>query len=82
MDENFEGWELKAMWEDAKFGMKHRNDFSRIAIVGGPNWVHWGVKLGELMMDCHVKTYPPEDLKEAVKWASVVPKCACKGCDD
>lgn len=77
MDENFKGWDLKAMWEDTKFGIKHRNDFARIAVVGGPDWVRWGVKLGELMMDCEIKTYEPSQLKEALSWAAQTPKCAC-----
>ena len=68
-DENFKGWELKAMWEDAKFGIKHRNDFARIAIVGCPSWMKWGIKLGELLMDCEVRMYEPEKLQEALAWA-------------
>jgi len=77
MDEGFKGWDMKAMWEDTKFGIKHRNDFARIAVVGGPDWVRWGVKLGELMMDCEIKTYEPSQLKEALSWAAQTPKCAC-----
>jgi hypothetical protein len=70
MDEGFEGWELKAMWDDARFGMAHRKDFRRLAVVGGPDWVRWGVKLGELLMDCEVKLYPPEKLDQALEWVS------------
>jgi hypothetical protein len=38
-DETFTGWEPGAMWEDAKFGMRHSKDFKRIALVGAPKWV-------------------------------------------
>lgn len=69
MDENFEGWELKAMWEDAKFGFAHRNDFDKLAVVGGPKWVEWGTKVAGIMMSGEVKTYEPEQLAEALKWA-------------
>lgn len=83
MDADFKGWEMAAMWEDTKFGIKHRNHFARIAIVGGPDWIHWGVKLGELMMDSKIKTYSPNQLQEALKWAAVTAKCtACDSCDD
>lgn len=68
MDADFKGWELKAMWDDAKFGLAHRRDFRRLAVVGGPDWVRWGVKLGELLMDCEVKLYPPEKLDQALEW--------------
>lgn len=77
MDENFAGWEMEAIWEDLKFGIKHRNDFARIAIVGGPKWVHWGAKLGESLMDCKIQIFEPEKLSEAVKWASTTAHCAC-----
>lgn len=82
MDENFVGWDLKGMWEDAKFGYRHRKDFARIAVVGGPDWIHWGVKLGEAMLDCEVRTFDEEQLQEALAWASQLPKCKCEACDD
>lgn len=77
MDDEFEGWDLKAMWEDAKFGLKHRNDFAKIAVVGGPDWIKWGVKIGDLLLDCVVKTYTPDKLQEALAWAAESPGCAC-----
>lgn len=80
MDEDFKGWDMKAMWEDAKFGYKHRNDFAKIAIVGGPTWVTWGLKIGEFMLDSEVKTYESTQLQEALEWAAQTAKCA--GCDD
>lgn len=70
MDENFEGWELKAMWEDAKFGFAHRNDFSKLAVVGGPKWVEWGTRVAGTLMKGEVKTYAIEELAEALKWAT------------
>jgi hypothetical protein len=35
LDENFLGWELGAMWEDAKFGLRHKDDCEKVAVVGG-----------------------------------------------
>lgn len=29
-----EGWELKAAWDDFKLGLKHGNEFEKIAIFG------------------------------------------------
>lgn len=70
MDENFEGWELKAMWEDASFGFAHRNDFEKLAVVGGPKWVEWGTKVAGTMMDGEIKTYHAEELAAALKWVA------------
>ena len=36
LDKDFAGWEMGAMWEDAKFGLRHKDDFEKIAVVGGP----------------------------------------------
>ncbi len=33
-----EGWELRAAWDDLRFGLRHGNDFERIAIVGSARW--------------------------------------------
>lgn len=55
MDADFKRWELKALWDDAKFGLAHRRNFRRLTEVGGPAWARWGVKLGGSLMDCEVK---------------------------
>ncbi|MBI9078287.1 MAG: STAS/SEC14 domain-containing protein [Pseudodesulfovibrio sp.] len=77
MDDNFKGWEMKAMWEDVKFGHKHRKDIAKIAIVGGPAWLKWGITLGEMMIDSEIKTYEPEEIQKALVWAAQTVKCAC-----
>ena len=68
MDEDFQGWEMEAMWDDAKFGMAHRNDFEKCAVVGGPRWVEWGAKLGALLIKTELRTFSGEQLQEAWEW--------------
>lgn len=34
----FDGWEFMAAWDDFKFGVKHRNSFNKIAIIGNKKW--------------------------------------------
>ena len=68
MDESFEGWDFMAMWDDAKFGFRHRNDLGKVAVVGGPGWVKWGAKVGELLVDCEVRTYDGGELEESLAW--------------
>lgn len=67
-DEDFSGWELGAAWDDAKFGIKHNNDFEKIAIVGGPKYVEWGVKLSTHFMSGEMKTYDSDELEQASAW--------------
>ncbi|WP_320007447.1 STAS/SEC14 domain-containing protein [Maridesulfovibrio sp.] len=70
MDENFKDWDLKAMWEDAKFGMAHRNDFEKLAVVGGPSWSEWGTRVAGILSSGEVKTYSADKLQEALKWVA------------
>ncbi len=37
--EDFEGWDMKAAWDDVKFGITHDVDFKRIAIVVDKQWI-------------------------------------------
>lgn len=71
MDAEFEGWNLGAMWDDAKFGMKHRNDFEKIAVIGGPKWAEWGTKLAGHMVSGEVKTFPVDQLQAAWDWIKI-----------
>lgn len=64
----FHGIEPAAMWDDTKFGIKHCNDFERIAIVGGPSWSVWAARLGEAMMPCEVKSFDSNQYEKALDW--------------
>jgi hypothetical protein len=68
MGEDFHGWEPSAMWDDAKFGMQHRMDFEKCAVVGGPKWVEWATKVGALIIPCEIKTFPSSQLTDAHNW--------------
>ncbi|MDP6389029.1 MAG: STAS/SEC14 domain-containing protein [Alphaproteobacteria bacterium] len=68
MKEDFEGWELGAAWEDAKLGVRHRTDFEKIAVVGAPQWVDWGAKIGAHFMSGELRTYDEDDFDDALDW--------------
>ena len=68
LDEDFTGWELGAMWEDAKFGLRHKDDCEKVAVVGGPKWVAWGTRLVSHFMEGQVKIFPLEELQAAWDW--------------
>ena len=70
LDELFEGWDLSAMWDDARFGVKHRHDFKRVAVVGAQPWFKWAMQLGAKIMDGEFRTFPQDQLDEAISWAT------------
>ncbi len=65
---DFAGWEAHAAWDDARFGLLHRNDFEKLAVVGGPKWVEWATKIASHFMKGEVKNFPEEQLPDALDW--------------
>ena len=61
-----EGWELHAAWDDFRFGLEHRNDFTKIALVGEQKWVEWSTKLSKHLMGGEIKHF--EKLADALVW--------------
>ena len=70
LDEAFDGWDAGAMWEDAKFGLAHFNDFEKIAVVGGEEWVGKVVDLFGKLMPAAVKSFPTGSLEQAPQGAA------------
>jgi len=68
MDETFEGWDLDAAWDDASYGLKHRADFGKLAVVGGPDWVEWCIKLSGFLMKGEIKVFTAGELDRAWAW--------------
>lgn len=68
MDDTFEGWELDAAWDDASYGLKHRADFGKLALVGGPAWVEWCIKFSGFLMKGEIKVFPADQLDQAWGW--------------
>ncbi len=66
--DDFDGWQVAALWEDARFAMAHRSDFEKIGLVGGPAWVVWALKLIALLMRGEIKTYSRGAWDEALRW--------------
>ncbi len=59
-----------AAWDDMKIGLKHGGDFRRIALVGAPDWVIWGMKFYSLFVRGEVKAFSPEERDKALAWLS------------
>ena len=66
----FEGYTgPAAMLEDLKMDVSHRNDFSRIAVVGRRSWMEWGTRLARLLTSAEMRWFDVEDADRAVEWA-------------
>jgi stage II sporulation SpoAA-like protein len=64
----FHGWEPKAAWDDLKFGMNHRNDIERIAMVGDKKWQHWLSGFAKPSTAAKVRYFDQTDAGQARAW--------------
>ncbi len=61
-----EGWEARALWDDFKIGLKHGNEFEKVAIYGNKKWQEIGSKIGSWFVSGEIKIF--HDMQEAVLW--------------
>jgi hypothetical protein len=62
----FDGWELRAAWDDFKIGLKHGSEFVKIAIYGNRDWQEMASKIGSWFIGGEMKYF--ENEKEALSW--------------
>jgi hypothetical protein len=62
----FEGWELRAAWDDFKLGLKHGKDFEKIAIYGNKDWQKLAATIGQWFISGEVQYF--EDEQAAINW--------------
>jgi len=65
---SFTGFDLSAMVDDAKMGMKHLSAWDRIALVSDHEMINAFAKFFGHMMSCELRVYKNSELAEAKKW--------------
>jgi hypothetical protein len=68
MGDEFHGWEAAALWDDAHFGLTHRNDFEKMGVIGGPKWVEWALEIAKLVMSGEIRSFSSSEREEALHW--------------
>jgi SpoIIAA-like len=68
MGDEFEGWEPKAAWDDARFGVAHRRDFEKMAVIADRRWVEWAFKISAPFISGEMKAFAPSERAEAHRW--------------
>ena len=64
----FQGIEAGALWEDAKFGIKHFGDIERLAIVGDKQWQHTMTSLSKPFTNATTRYFDRANATEAHEW--------------
>ena len=62
----FKGWEMLAAWDDFKFGVKHRNAFDKLAIVGNRKWEEQSAAMMSHLMKGESKFF--QSRRKALSW--------------
>ena len=62
----FEGWELRAAWDDFRLGLKHNNEFEKIAICGNQKWLEAAAKVGNWFTSGEIRQF--ESRAAALEW--------------
>lgn len=65
---DFEGWELKAAWDDFLLGVKHVGDFERMAMIGDRDWQKIAARVTDALTGCAVRTFGERQWDEAWAW--------------
>ena len=63
-----EGWSCKAMLDDAEFGISHRKQMDKIAVIGDKKWEEDSILLCRPFFAGEVKFFYPEDKEAAWEW--------------
>lgn len=64
----FEGYDPAAMWDDTMFGLRHMNDFERIAVVTDNEMIGGMIRTMAPMLPSETKVFPVGDLDKAKEW--------------
>lgn len=68
LGEDFEGFDLGAMWDDAKLGLRHLNGWDRVAVVTDVPWVRTMVSAAGFMRPAELKLFHNAELEDATAW--------------
>jgi len=63
---DFEGWEMRAAWDDLKLGVKHNHEFSKIALIGNKKWEEIMAKVSNWFIGGDIQYF--ENRQDGLSW--------------
>ncbi|MEO8413221.1 MAG: STAS/SEC14 domain-containing protein [Ginsengibacter sp.] len=64
----FDGFDLSAILDDAKIGMKHLSAWEKVAMVSEHHLINTFAKFFGYLLPCEVRVFKNTELEEAKKW--------------
>jgi hypothetical protein len=65
---DFTGFDLTAMFDDTKIGLKHFSSWEKIALVSDHELINTFAKFFGYMLSCELRIFKNSELDEAKKW--------------
>jgi hypothetical protein len=66
--DNFQGWDLRALWDDIKFATTHCTKIERIALVGDKKWQEWMAKVCKPFTMAKLRYFDASEVEAAKAW--------------
>jgi hypothetical protein len=67
---DFSGFDMGAMWADAKVGLHHPAAWERVAVVTDIDWLRSATKVLGFAMPGQVKVFTNAEMEEAKTWVA------------
>ena len=65
---DWEGMEIMAMWDDFVLGIRHWNDFERIAVVGDEAWQSVMTRFADAVTKGEIRFFDASKREAALAW--------------
>ena len=66
--EDFTGFDLEAMWDDAAFGLKHWRHFNRVALVVDQTWLRAAFSMFAPLVPAETRLFRRSEMDDAENW--------------
>ena len=70
LGKDFSRFEVAAMWDDAKLGLKHFAGWEKMAVVSDVAWIRAAIEAFGLVLPGRVRVFHLRELAEAKRWVS------------
>lgn len=68
LGDDFNGFDAKAMYDDAKVGLQHLTAWERVALVTDIGWIRTAIKAFGFVMPGRIRIFGNSELADALKW--------------
>jgi hypothetical protein len=65
---DFQGWDVKALWDDIKFSTTHCTKIKRIALVGEKSWEKWMAAVCKPFTMAKIRYFDASEIEAAKTW--------------